>query len=132
MGLGAALVDRARPLTKEPIATRVEGTTQMTTVAGSWFKARLFLTAGREDSGAQGSYVRAVQGPQLMYALRDSEGEPIVLNFDDKVEVDSPQLGRAVWRVVNQPEPIRKKRSLIGGLANLERVEEHEFTGRDV
>lgn len=132
MALGAVLVDRARVLRRQAAAQRVEGTTPMVTVGGAWFRARLFLQGGREMEGEQASYRRVVPGPQLMYALRDADGQPIELGFDDRVEVDSPQLGRAVWRVNGEPEKIRKRRAVIGHLATLERVQERQFDPVDV
>jgi hypothetical protein len=132
MALGAVLVDRARILDKRAAASRVEGTTPMVQVELPWFRARLFLPGTRESDGHDGSYKRAVPGPQLMYGLRDSEGDAIELAFDMKVEVDSVQLGRAVWRVTGDPERMRKKRSVIGHLATLERVLEREFDPVDV
>lgn len=110
---------------------RVEGTTTMKPVAGAWFRARLFEGTANEMStpGAPGvGRVKAVEHPQLMWAVRDSEGKAVDVNFDDKIEVDSG-LEHAVFQVTRQPEQIRKKgrNSIIGHLADLERVREHEF-----
>lgn len=135
MAIGAVLVDRARVLSKESAGRKVEGTTQMTPVIGPWFRARLFLPAAGEDDGPSGNGYgrkRTVARPQLMYALRDTDGGDIDLHFDHKVEVDSVQLGRAVWEVDGEPEKIRKKRSLIGHLANLTKTTERPFDSPEV
>lgn len=131
MAVSAVLVDRARTLRKVGAAERVEGTTTLTTVPGPWFRARLFEGSANEFStpGAPGTgRVKAVEHPQLMWGIRDEEGNPIDVNFDDKVEVDSG-LGHFVYQVTRQPEQVRKKgrSSIIMHLADLERVREHEF-----
>jgi hypothetical protein len=130
VALGAVLVDRARVVRKQAAAARVEGTTPMVPIAHAWFRARLFLEGApeREQEGMR----RATPGPQLLYALRDTDGDAIDLHFDDRVEVDSAELGRAMWRVNGEPQPIRKRRSLIGHLATLERVQEGDFAPVDV
>lgn len=131
MAIGAVLVDRARVLRKVGASARVEGTTTLTTVPGAWFRARLFEGTANEFStpGAPSTgRVKAVEHPQLMWAIHDENGDTIDVNFDDKVEVDSG-LGHAVYQVTRQPEQVRKKprSSIIMHLADLERVREHEF-----
>lgn len=109
---------------------KVQGTTQMTPVASAWFRARLFLPAGSESDGPAGNGVgrkKVIDRPQLMYALRDTDGEPIEIHFDQKVEVESAELGHAIWKVNGEPEKIRKRRSVIGHLATLEKSTEREF-----
>lgn len=126
MALGAALVDRARPIRKRKSAERVEGMTMVRPVSGEWFKARLFPVASPAEEDEQRGRRRALKRPQLMYGVKDAVGDPIVLSFDARVEVDSPQLGRSIWRVTGVPQPMRKKRSVIGFLADVEQVDEAE------
>ena len=126
MAIGAVLVDRARALVKEPAAQRVEGTTTMARVPTKTFRCRLFLPGGNESvapspPGGDGR-VKVIERPQLMW---DRKG-PLV-HFDQEVEVVSNELGTAVWKVAGEPEKIRKKRSVIGYLATLERVREGTF-----
>lgn len=131
MALAAVLTDRARIIEKVPAAVRVEGTTPMAPVTGTWFRARLFLPATREETGVESSYRRIVKSPQLMYGLRDAEGNDVELEADQQVHVQSDRLGEdSVWRVLGG-EIIAKKRSRIGYLVNLERVAEHQFVPLD-
>jgi hypothetical protein len=130
MAITAVMVDRARLLSKEEAGRKVEGTTQMADVVGPWFRARLFLPSAGEQDGPSGNGTgrkKTVPRPQLMWALRDSEGGDVEIHFDQKVEVDSTELGRAIWKVNGEPEKIRKKRRVIGHLADLERTSEREF-----
>lgn len=121
MAIGAALVDRARLVQKHAAMPRVEGTTQMATVTSAWFKARLMVSPNTEDTSPGDGRVRNLDSSQLLWALKDENGEAVVVPFDAKVEVDSKQLGRALYRVVAEPQALRKKRSVIGYLANIER-----------
>lgn len=137
MALGAVLVDRARLLELQAASpVKVEGTTQFATVRGNWFKARLILPAGPQDStpgdaplmrGIGKGRIRALANAQLLLGVRDLESQTIDIHFDMKVEVRSPQLGNGVYRVMNEPEPIRKKRRVIGYLADIERSNERQF-----
>jgi hypothetical protein len=128
MALGSALVDRARKVRRESTGQKTEGTTHMVPTHGSWFKARLFLNDAPERL-EQGDRKKAVATPQLLYAFTDLGGDPVALHADEKVEVASPELGTAVWRVTAEPQPIRKKRRVIGGLVTIERVLEPQRTG---
>lgn len=132
MALGAALVDRARRVTKEASTVRVEGTTPMAEVRSAWFRCRLFLGGDRESQGEDGSYVRSVRGPTLLYGVRDADGAVLDVGYDEKLEVESAQLGDALWRVAGEPEPLRKRRTVIGYQVTLERVQEREFVKVDV
>ena len=137
MALGAVLVDRARLLELQAASpVKVEGTTQFATIRGNWFRARLFLPAGPQDStpgdaplmrGIGKGRIRAINNAQLLLGFRDLEGNPIDIHFDMKVEVESAQLGNGIYRVMNQPEAIRKKRRVIGYLADIEKSNEREF-----
>lgn len=130
MALSSALVDRARRVRNEATPRRVEGTTTFATVTGAWFKARLTVPAAPEADDAQGSHRRTVARPTLLLGVRDREGnrlEPGFLSADDKVEVDSRQFGRGVWEVTGDPEPLRKKRRVIGFQATLAKVDEDPY-----
>lgn len=137
MALGAVLVDRARLLEMQAASpVKVEGTTQFATVRGNWFKARLFLPAGAQDStpgdaplmrGIGKGRIRALDNAQLLIGIRDLEGDLLDIHFDMKVEVESLQLGNGIYRIMNEPERIRKKRKVIGFLADIERSNEREF-----
>lgn len=127
MGLAAVLVDRARTIRKEAGA-RVEGRSANVTVEGAWFKARLMLdTAEAQESVDTGRGRRAtVPRPQLLYGVGDLEGGTVDVFASDQIEVFSVELGSAIWRVTGDPQPIRKKRRVIGWQAGLERLHEPE------
>lgn len=136
MALGAVLVDKARLIEKRASSQRVEGTSRMTTVHGPWFKARLILPAGQQDNtpgdaplmrGIAKGRVRSLLSGQLMWALKDENGDLVDVRFDHRVEVVSKELGSGIYLISGDPEKMRKKRSVIGHLATIERAEEREF-----
>lgn len=128
MAIGAVLVDRARKVSRESTGRKVEGTTLMSPTHGGWFRARLFLNDApeRDESGERR---KVVQTPQLMFALTDEQSEPVRLYAEDKVEVTSNELDAGTYRLTGDPQPIRKKRAVLGYLANLERVVERGQEG---
>lgn len=124
MALGTALVDRARVVWREPAGPRVDGRTPFEDVHGEWFKARLTVPSTTESADPAGARRRVPVAPTLMYGVRDLAGGPVEVNSNQRVEVDSPQLGRDVWDVVSEPEPMRKRRTIIGWIATIRRVED--------
>lgn len=127
MSLNSALVDRARRLVDTPTPVKVEGTTQFQTLHYPWFKCRLTLAPAPEAPDPQAARVRVARPATLLIGLKDADGNLNQINADDKLEIDSKQLGRAVYQLTGDGEPIRKKRKLIGWAATATRVEEHEF-----
>lgn len=126
MGLNAVLVDRARVVTKASTGKRVEGTTRVATVHGAWFRARLFLEGAPEAAPSARRRQHTTASPQLMFAIRDSNGDPVLVTADLQLEIESAQLGHKVWQVTGDPQPIRKKRTVIGFLGDVRRLDEHE------
>ena len=127
MGLGTALVDRARVVKKEAAGARVGGRTTLAPVSGQWFKARLFLPsagAAPDSLDTQGGRRKMIKQPTLLFALRDVDREAVQVSAEFRLDVDSPELGRAVWEVRGDPEPLRKKRRVIGYYATLKRTDE--------
>jgi hypothetical protein len=128
VSLNTALVDRARRLIDTPTPVRVEGTTQFQTLHSPWFKVRLTLEAAPESDDPQAAHRRVPRPATLLVGLKDVDHNLVEINADDKLEVDSKQLGRAIYQITGDGQPIRKKRKLIGWQATLTRVEEHPFT----
>lgn len=126
MALGAVLVDRARVVDKVG-TTKVQGRTQFNPVLGTWFKARLFLPASEERADAQGRRRKVIKKPTLLCGVKDTAGGVVLVQADQMLEVASPDLGSAVWQIEGDPEPLRKKRKVIGFQATLKRITEHEF-----
>ena len=132
MSLNAALVDRARRLVDTATPIKVEGTTQFTTLTYPWFRCRLTLEAAPESDDPQAARRRVPRPATLLVGLKDKDGNAITIDADDRLEVNSKELGRAVYSVTGDGQPIRKKRKLIGWQATLIRVEEHEFVRAEV
>jgi hypothetical protein len=132
VSLGAVLVDRARPLRKSASSVKVGGrTTFADSEPGTWFAARLMMpTATPESMPAGFISKRVVLVPTLICDTEDDQGDPVVLAFNDMVEVESEDLGAATWQVTAEPEPFRKKQGIIGYSVNLKRVETGDFMPR--
>lgn len=131
MALGAAMVDLARVYTRQQVAAgRVEGSTQYVDAVSAWAKARLTIPQAPEavDSTPRGRR-RVAQVPTLMVLAKDKAGEPVQITTDTRIGVVSKQqFGEGVevfFRVTADPEPIRKKRTVLGYTAALERVVDH-------
>src|SRR3954454_16262824 len=110
MALVAALVDRARIVQNTSTGVKVDGTTQMVETHGSWFRARLMVTAEPRKRDEQGERRKVVTTPQLMFGVRDLDGGSLInaagqwqVNGDMRVEVASPELGSAVFRTLGDP-----------------------------
>ena len=126
MGLGSACVDRARPVRRAAAGLRVEGRTQYGETKGPWFHCRLELPAAGEQAGGVTGMRPVITEPTLMYVPRDEEGDELHLTNQDRLEVVSRELGSEDWELTGDPQPIRKKRTLIGWQAALKRVAIHE------
>jgi hypothetical protein len=129
MGLNVALVDRARLVTKRQAGRVVDGETLYADVYGTWFKCRLEL--GREGQSLDEATGERIvhRSPNLMHGFHDLVGEPVELNVEDRLEVHSRQLGDELWDVASAPQPMRKKRRVIGWEVTLSRVETHPNEG---
>lgn len=132
MALGAVLVDRARAIVRAPTGVRVEGTRQYGTVEGAWFRARLTLPPQPETQEPAGGRRRVEKRPTMLYAKLDENGEPVLLNVEMIVEIDSRELGRAFYQLDVDPEPLRKKRTVLGWEVALRRVEDHQVSAQAV
>lgn len=127
MSIAAVCVDRGRVITKEPSAVRLEGRTSFTPVAAQWFKCRLFLEQSNDVTDPQQAHFSSVNQPQVLCVTKDLDGVPLTFRGDQQLDISSAQFERAVWRMMGEPEPLRKKRRIIGWLLFVERVIEHEY-----
>lgn len=126
MGLNSALVDEARPLRRRETGVRVEGRTVYGEVPGEWFRCRLTLPGPAEEPDPTTGTRETVQSAQLLYGTRDVSGGDVVLTNALRLEVSSADLGGlSRWEVVSEPEPLRKKRRVIGHQATVRRVQTH-------
>lgn len=128
MGLGSALVDRARIVRQvSATETRVAGSSVLAQVEGNWFRARLELPGGSESEAPERGRRRQVLAPTLLFEPFDEANEDVDLSADDYVEVDSVELGRTRWQITTFPQPIRKKRAVIGFQVTLRRIANREL-----
>lgn len=126
MPVGSALVDRARRVYAQTTGVKVEGTTQHVLTEGPWFRCRLMPTDQPENPDASGGRRRVEKRPNFMFEKLDQHGEPVNLTVEDKLEVESPELGRAIWKLLGDPVAIRRKRTINHFEVNLRRVEDHD------
>lgn len=138
MALGAVLVDRAYLIRQEAIVVggeegegeevegttvvEVEGSTVYEEDEGPEFKARLQIESASERT--RDGVTQTDPRPMLLTAKKDSEGTELDFKPSDRIKVVSKQLGTAIWEVDGEPEPLRKKRTVIGWQLTLHRVEE--------
>lgn len=132
MALGAAMVDQARIYEKRPVAGgRVEGTTRLIDYAGPWIKARMTIPPAPEASDQPPRGRRRVpQVPTVMMLAKDKAGNLVKLTTEHRLGVLSKQqFGdgvEVIFEVTADPEPIRKKRAVIGWQVAVRRVVDHE------
>lgn len=111
-------------MTREATASKVEGTTRYEPVDGPWFVCRLAISGPSAEEAAEGR-VKHDENQELLYWRTDENGDEVVLNADDQVEIDSNQEGRLIWQVSAKPLLIRKKSAMLGaGYVNVRRVGE--------
>lgn len=136
LALASALVDRARLVTTEVTPVKVEGSTVLAPpVPGPWFKARLTVPKAAALAGAQGNPTgrrRVASQPNLILGVRALDGSPLPpITTDMRIQVASVTVGSTLthpieFDVAGDPEPIRKKRKVIGWDVNLKRVVDHQ------
>lgn len=132
MALSSALVDRARLQTSERLQRRladgsivpvkVEGTSQMERVFGPYFDCRVDWPAAPEANDASGGRERVAQHPTLIFDVFDENDDPVVLNAEQRVTVESDDFGTITYEITGEPVMYRKKVGMIVGVANLVRV----------
>jgi hypothetical protein len=128
MGIRAALVDRAYRLRKVPRSRRVEGSTVFQPTESEAVKARLSIANAGEQ--AEDGRVFTEPTPTLLVYKRDLAGEELDWKSTDRIRVESRELGTHDFELQGEPQPIRKKRTIIGWTLTLRRTEENEVLGR--
>lgn len=124
MGLQSVLVDRGRILRQAVAAGQVGGRTQFVkTEPGQWFDCRLFLPQMPESFDSQRVSKRVVIVPTLLYGIYDQDGNLFRVLPTDYLEIESDDLDSETWQVTAEPQPLRKKRGVIGFQTSLKRVE---------
>lgn len=129
MSLAAVLLDRARLQRRAASSVKVGGrTTFVDTEPGTWFACRLQMpTATPEQLPAGFVSKRVVLVPTLIFDTEDDEGTEVVVKANDMLEVESDDLGAAMWQVAGAPMPFRKREGIIGFQVTVKRVETDDF-----
>lgn len=128
MGFRGALVDTAYRVRKGPSSKRIEGSTIFTSEESEPIKARLSVTQAGER--AEDGRVLTEPQPTLIVYKRDLLGEELDWRATDRIRVESVELGTHEFEVQGDPQPMRKKRRVIGWQLNLRRTEENQVWGR--
>lgn len=116
-----------------PTSNKVEGTTQFEQLDYPWFKCRLTYglswsrIPAREAADPLGGHERISHAATLLCGVKDKEGNSLVINPTERIEVQSKQLEGGIFEITGEPDPIRKKRKLIGYSVTISKVEEHPF-----
>lgn len=128
MALRSALVDRARVISREPSEVKVEGRTQYAPITREWFRCRVQLPPIPVAPGpGQPGSRRAAKKPSLLFDVKDLNGDPVVVAFQDRIEVRSVEQGMdtVVFELDSDPQPVRKKRRVIAQEVVLRVVDSH-------
>lgn len=110
MGLNAALVDRARLVTRVQTGDRVDGRPRRGTHYGPWFKCRLRDSRSTE-SMTDGSK-RYRYRPNFMAARKALDHTPVKLHGSDRLEIHSKEFGNAVYELDGDVAYVRKRRGI--------------------
>lgn len=111
MSLGAALVDDCIHL-ERVAAGDIDGRPRTALRRSQPIRCRLTFTQDPEGgSGPNGSVVRR---PSLLLARRDRAGSVVHPTSASQFEVTSRELGTRTWQVDGDPEPLRRRRTLLG------------------
>ena len=127
MGLKAALVDTAYRIRKSPTGEKVEGTTVFAPSESEAIPARLTLSTAGER--AEDGRVLTEPQPTLIVYKRDILGQELDWRATDIIKVESRELGTHEFEVQGEPQPMRKKRRIIGWSITLRRTDEHDAWG---
>lgn len=116
MSFQSALVDRARRVHRL-VGYRDEalGESEFVTQYDEWYKCRLNPPDSSEDHGVNEAVSYKIRAEILI-------PKEMELDFNDRIEIDSKQLGRAIWLIEAQPQYLRRKRSIIGKTATVIKV----------
>lgn len=119
------MVDRARLVSREPSKVKVEGRTQMAAVNYEWFRCRITLPPLPRTQGPNSGSARVQTKPAMLFATIDLSGDPVKLTISDTVEVRSVEQGydTVLFELDGEPQPIRKKRKVIGQEVTIRRVD---------
>lgn len=124
MALTSALVDWAAVVTKLPSGERVEGRTVRSDVESPQFKCRIDVNSMTDQPDPATGVPVVTRTTNLLYGTHDITGQPVLLDAGKRVRVVSTSLSMdELWDVAGDPQPIRKRRRVIGYQVELRHVE---------
>jgi hypothetical protein len=112
--LTRSLIDQGRRIRAVEVGERLDGEADESVTIGPWFDCLLL--------GAASTEVTADAAERERDEARLLFGPDEVLLGADQIEVDSPVHGRAVWQLVGDAQPIRRRQHAEGFEARLRRV----------
>ena len=117
MSFLGVLMDRARKIERRKGMQNPElGESEFYQQFGDWYKVRL-LPPDHTEARSDNAGARNIANSSIM------TGPEFDLSHEDRVEIDSKELGTGVWTVVGEPTLIRKKRTLMGKQYRVQQVE---------
>ena len=116
MSFQSALVDRARRVHRLVGYRNPNlGESEQVVQYGEWGKCRLNPPDSNENRSASEAVKNRITAEILLPKDFD-------LDLNDRLEIESQELGTTVWIVENQPQLLRRKRSIIGKTATVVQI----------
>jgi hypothetical protein len=116
MAFRGILVDRARRVDRRRGYRNPElGESEFVVQVGDWYKARLISPQSQESRGANEAAKETISAELLVE-------KEMTLEINDRIEVDSNELGNDTWVVIGAPDQLRKKRSILGQSVQIRKV----------
>lgn len=116
MSFQSALVDRARRVHRLVGYRNPDlGESDQVVQYDDWFKCRLNPPDSSEDHPANEAVQYKIRAEILIPKNMD-------LDLNDRIEIESQELGTAIWIIEAQPKLLRRKRSIIGKSATVIKV----------
>jgi hypothetical protein len=125
VAIGAATPDRARVQRRVRTGERVRGAFKTTDKWSEPFRCR-YTPANESESRSQSGVRRAKPATLLVKALSLRSSGVGVLKASDRVEITQADGTRLLMEVQGEPDPIRKRRTVIGYTASLQKVRDSE------
>lgn len=124
MSLRSALVDTATVVRREPAGRVVEGRTIREAVEGASFRCRLDFESMEDQPEAVIGVPSVIRSATLLFAVKDETGVAISVSAADRLRITSKSLANLdeLFDVAGDPQPIRKKRRLIGWTVQVRHV----------
>lgn len=128
MALSDVCIHTCTPVSMQETGPLIEGEADTEPVEGIPFMGVLFLPQGTEE---QNPYKpRKITRPTLLYLPLDTTGAAVVLEAEDEVLIEAPELepwtgaAEARWQIDGTPQPFGPPGSVIGIQSALVKVDD--------